>query len=157
MHQNFKFIILVFVTMFVTSCSENYSNGERIGLVTQFSRTGVFFKTYEGHLNMTQTGMNSSQPFDFSVDRDSEDPQIISMLDSAATFGWKIKLRYHETFGYNWFSNRGQTDHFISRVEILDRNPVGNLFNNSSVHPTTGHVVDTIYVVIYDPTKCPCK
>lgn len=157
MHQIFKFIFLFFVTIFVTSCSENYSNGERIGLVTQFSRSGVFFKTYEGHLNMTQTGMNSSQPFDFSVDRDSEDPQIISMLDSAATLGWKIKLRYHETFGYNWFSNRGETNHFVSRVEILDRNPVGNLFNNSAVHPTIGHVIDTIYVVIYDPTKCPCK
>ena len=149
-------IVLLFFALFATSCSEKYSNGERIGLITQFSRSGVIFKTWEGHLNMTQTGMNSSQPFDFSIDRDMEDQKTISMLDSAATLGWKVKLRYHQTIGYNWFSNRGETNHFITTVEILDKNPVGNLFGTKDTH-TSGHVIDTIYVVIYDPTKCPCK
>ena len=56
-------------------CSENYSNGERIGVVTQFSNTGVIWKSHEGHLNVTQTGMNSSVPFDFSIDNDNENRQ----------------------------------------------------------------------------------
>lgn len=157
-----KFILLGLAAFLMTSCTENYSNGERIGLVTQFSKTGLMFKTHEGHLNLTQTGMNSSSavPFDFSVDADSEDPKVVSTLDSAATYGWKVKIVYHETFGKNWFGTRGETNHFVKSVDVLDRNPVGSIFNGeksgsksgSCGCKTTGKVVDTIYVVI-DKTK----
>jgi hypothetical protein len=131
------------------SCSENYSNGERIGVVTQFSNTGLVWKSHEGHLNVTQTGMNSSVPFDFSIDNDAEDPKVIAALDSAAQHGWKVKLVYHEVAGYNWFSNRGNTNHFVTKVEILEKN-FGNAFNgpNNNTTPTTGHVIDTIYVIL---------
>lgn len=153
-----KLILGLIVALVITSCTENYSNGERIGLVTQFSKTGLIFKTHEGHLNLTQTGMNSSSavPFDFSVDADNEDPNIVATLDSAATYGWKVKIVYHETFGKNIFGTRGETNHFVKSVEILDRNPVGNIFNNDKQNKTsncdckvTGKVIDTIYVVIY--------
>jgi len=160
-----KRIITIFAlaAIALTSCTENYSNGERIGMITQFSKTGLVFKTHEGHLNLTQTGMNSSstKPFDFSVDRDNEDDNIVATLDSAATYGWKVKIKYHEVFGWNWFSNRGETDHFVSDIQILDRNPIGHIFGDSE-KPTSGEstcgcknegkVIDTIYVVI-DKTK----
>lgn len=77
----------ILLALFTTSCSENYSNGERIGLVTQFSKTGIIWKSWEGHLNMTQTGMNSSTPFNFSIDNDNEDSTVVRKLDSAANFG----------------------------------------------------------------------
>lgn len=144
------FITLVSVILF-TGCSENYSNGERIGVITQFSKSGIFFKTHEGHLNVTQTGMNSSVPFDFSIDRDNEPEGIISTLDSCAEFGWKVKLIYHETMGWNWFANRGETNHFITQVEVLEKN-FGNAFNGKNTETTEnfrqGRVIDTIYVVI---------
>jgi hypothetical protein len=142
-----KYIPFLFLACLLCSCSENYSNGERIGLITQFSSSGAFHKSWEGHLNMTQTGMNSSQAFDFSIDNDHEDQVVINAIDSAAQHGWKVKLTYHETIGKNWFSNRGDTDHFITAVEILDKSPLSALLNNrdSSVH---GHTIDTIYVVI---------
>ena len=139
-------LALLFFTLVFTSCQENYSNGERVGVITQFSKTGVFYKTWEGHLNVTQTGMNSSVPFDFSIDGDREDQNIINTIDSAAQHGWKIKLVYHQTFGKNWFSNRGETDHFITKVEVLEKN-FGNAFNGTQ-QKTTGRVIDTIYVVI---------
>lgn len=130
------------------SCSENYSNGERIGVVTQFSNTGLVWKSHEGHLNVTQTGMNSSVPFDFSIDNDAEDPKVVALLDSAAQHGWKVKLVYHEVAGYNWFANRGATDHFVTKLEVLEKN-FGNAFNGSSnSEKVTGRVIDTIYVVI---------
>jgi hypothetical protein len=138
------FALLLPASLFLTSCSENYANGERIGLVTQFSRSGVINKSWEGHLNLTQTGMNSSsaEPFDFSIDNEHEDENVINQIDSAANLGWKVKLTYHETFGKNWFKNRGETDHFITGVTVLDRNPVGHIFGTSGVH-------DTIYLVIF--------
>lgn len=107
--------------------------------------------------------MNSSSavPFDFSVDADNEDAKIVATLDSAATYGWKVKIVYHETFGKNWFSTRGETNHFVTSVDVLDRNPVGSIFNGdksastksgSCGCKTSGKVIDTIYVVI-DKTK----
>ena len=137
--------VVLLITKF---CTENYSEGERIGFVTQFSKTGLIYKTWEGHLNLTQTGMNSSQPFDFSIDRDKSEPFVISTIDSAAQFGWKIKLRYHQTFGLNWFHNRGETNYFITKCEVLDRNPMGSLFNKETNVHQSDKVHDTIYLVI---------
>jgi hypothetical protein len=139
-----KLLLSLLSAAALTSCTENYSNGERIGVITQFSETGLFWKSWEGHLNVTQTGMNSSVPFDFSIDNDHPDTKVIRMLDSAANLGWKVKLVYHETAGKNWFQNRGETSHFVTKVDVLDRN-FGAKFSESR---TTGHVIDTIYVVI---------
>jgi hypothetical protein len=151
-----KLLGMMMVLFVLASCSENYSNGERIGLITQFSRTGVIFKTHEGHLNLTQTGMNSSssEPFNFSIDRDSEDRRIIDTIEKAALYGWKVKLVYHETFGYNWFKNRGMTDHFITNVEVIDRNMVSNTMNKQSKSSNSSSTIhDTIYVVIDNRKK----
>lgn len=141
-----KLLLAALVLIALASCTENYSNGERIGVITQLSNTGVFWKSYEGHLNVTQTGMNSSVPFDFSVDNDHPDPAVVKLLTDAAQKGWKVKLVYHETSGKNWFKNRGGTSHFVNKVEILDT-AMATLFSNKTQQPT-GHVIDTIYVVI---------
>ena len=148
-----QFSLASFLMLGLISCSENYSNGERIGLVTQFSKRGVIFKTWEGHLNITQTGMNSADGFDFSIDSDEEDPNTVKLLDSAASVGWKVKLIYHQTIGKNWFSNRGETNYFIDSVIVIDRNfSVHNSTNpaatNSPKSTNSGRAVDTVYVVI---------
>lgn len=144
-----SFISLLIIIALLTSCSENYSNGERIGVVTQFSKTGVFWKSHEGHLNVTQTGMNSSVPFDFSIDNDNESQDLINTIDSAAQFGWKVKLIYHETFGKNWFNNRGETSHFIEKCEVLEKNFANTFSGKGSTDQVVGgRVIDTIYVVI---------
>jgi hypothetical protein len=149
-----KLLFIAVATLILTSCSENYSNGERIGVITQFSEKGMVWKSHEGHLNVTQTGMNSSVPFDFSIDNDNEPTGIVSLLDSAAEHGWKVKLVYHETFGKNWWRNRGETTHFINKVEVLEKN-FGNAFNGKQIDQpkVTGKVIDTIYVVIVDKER----
>lgn len=144
-----KTIIAVLLITALSSCTENYSNGERIGLITQFSQSGMIWKSWEGHLNMTQTGMNSSTPFDFSIDNDNEPEGLVKTLDSAAQYGWKVKIVYHETFGKNWFANRGETNHFVKSCQVLDKSPIQSAFGKSESH---GKVIDTIYVVI-QPNK----
>jgi hypothetical protein len=149
-----KFFMLALVaTMFLTSCTENYSNGERIGMITKFSQKGLVYSSWEGSLNTTQTGMNSATPFEFSVDNDVNDPTVISTLDSAATQGWKVKIKYHETWNKNWFKNRGETNYFVKEVEVLDRDPMGSVFGGNSNKNTGGRVVDTVYVVIVPKEK----
>ena len=116
--KTIKFICLSLgLALVMTSCTENYSNGERIGMLTKFSQKGLVFDSWEGTLNTTQTGMNSAQPFEFSVDNDVNDPKTIAKLDSAATYGWKVKIKYHQTFGKNWLNNRGETNFFVNEVE----------------------------------------
>jgi len=142
------FLVVIF-SMTITSCEENYSNGERIGLITKFTSAGAIWKSYEGELHVTQTGMNSTATeFDFSVDNDrTPDPNIINTLDSAANKGWKVKIRYHQVWGMkNVFANRGHTDVFVDGVDVLDKNPMSAFSNKSAVN--TGHIIDTIYVLI---------
>ena len=149
-----KFIVLCFV-MLITACSNNYSNGERIGMITQFSKTGMVWDSWEGQLNMTQTGMNSSGEFYFSLDNDKPELQdrLIPILDSAAHYGWKVSLHYTEVLGFNKLRNRGLTNYFVDKVVVLDRNQM-NIFNkdakvSSNKKDTVfiGHR-DTVYVVI---------
>lgn len=153
MQHKHLFTIVLASTIVFTGCSENYSNGERIGLITQFSHKGIVWKSWEGQLNLTQTGMNSSgiEPFQFSLDNDNEDSTVRKKIDSAANFGWKVKLIYHETMGKNWFSNRGSTDHFITNCMVLDKNPVANILGSDST--LKGRVRDTVYLVIYRDKK----
>ena len=152
--KTIKFITAALVSaILLSSCTNNYSNGERIGMITKFSEKGLLFKSWEGTLNTTQTGMNSGNSFEFSVDNDVNDPKVIAKLDSAANLGWKVKIKYHQSFGLNWFNNRGETNFFVSEVVVLDKNPVGNMFGKEGAKaPVTGKVIDTIYVVI-DKTK----
>lgn len=132
--KNFKLlmsIILAFSIMF-TSCSENVSNGSRVGLVTKFSRSGLFIKTWEGELTLTQTGMNSNngEDFNFSIEKPKETERlnVISILDSAMNYGWKVRLTYHKCSGIlNAFSRRGSTNYFIDKIEILNKNPLKDL------------------------------
>jgi len=150
-------IFLIAVSVVMMSCMENYSNGERIGLVTQFSKRGMIYKTWEGHLNITQTGMNSADGFDFSIDRKDKknsNDRSIPLLDSAASLGWKVKLIYHETMNRNWFNLRGETSHFIDSVIVIDKNfsnhnsTSGTQKQSESSTNSSGRVVDTIYIVI---------
>lgn len=150
--KNTLFALALF-SLTLVGCSENYSNGERIGFVTKFSNRGLIWKSWEGELNLTQTGMNTSSTFQFSIDNDRQDENVVKTLDSAATLGWKVKIRYHETAFKNWFRNRGETSHFVETVEVLDRTPL-SVFNTPQKDGT--HVagkVDTIYLVIWRDKK----
>jgi len=148
------FLLLTVVAFTTMSCSENYSNGERIGFLTKFSEKGLVYKSWEGELNLTQTGMNTSSLFNFSIDNDNPDQKVIATLDSAAVQGWKVKVTYHEVTGWNWFKNRGETDYFVTNVVVLDKNMVNNIkdiTNPGARYGSGGKVVDTIYVVVINP------
>lgn len=130
----------------LAGCTENYADGERIGLITQFSNAGMLCKTWEGHLNLTQTGMNSSVPFDFSLDAGNPPPDAVRLtIDSASTYGWKVKLRYHEVRNKNITGCRGETDHFVTAIEVLDRD-ISHMRVPGSVSSATPP--ETVYVVI---------
>ena len=142
-------LMAVIAILSFTSCTENYSNGTRVGTITQFSRTGNFCKSYEGHLNVTQTGMNSAAGFDFSIDNDNEPVGLSSVLDSSMNYGWKVELKYHQVSAMkNWFNNRGHTDYFVNSCKVLDRgfNTIFSTNTNKSTNSSINSVLqkDTI-------------
>lgn len=153
-----RFIAIVSALLILSSCSEQYGSGERIGVITKFARSGLIFKSWEGELHVTQTGMNSTMnDFDFSIDNnvESDRENVINALDSAAKLGWKVRLHYHQVRLKNITGSRGDTDYFVDSVQVLDKN-MATLFNNSGGNnpvPTgpparQGKIIDTIYVVI---------
>lgn len=149
-------ILLIALSLVFTSCSEDYGTGERIGVITRFSRSGLLFKSWEGELHVTQTGMNSTMnDFDFSIDNnvETERKNAINLLDSAAKMGWKVRIMYHQVRGTNITSSRGDTEYFVDSVQVLDKN-MTTIFNNNNNTDTIrrGRIIDTIYVVI-DKTK----
>ena len=136
--------------MTLVSCKENYSNGEKVGNLIEFTTKGVFWDSWEGRLNLTQTGMNTSgDPFSFSFDNDRNDQDsLISIMKEAQVKGWKLKIRYHSVWGFkNFFCNRGETDYFVDDVTILDKD-FANPLKHIQQAQSAGRVVDTIYVVI---------
>ena len=139
---------IILCMVLLQSCKENYSNGEKVGNLIEFTQKGVIYDSWEGRLNMTQTGMNTSgEPFSFSFDNDRDDQDsIINLMKQAQVEGWKLKIRYHEVWGVkNVFYNRGETNYFVDGVTVLDKdfaNPLRQLGQQQ------GRVVDTIFVVI---------
>ena len=141
------FVVAVATCMMAVSCKENYSVGEKVGTLTEFAKSGLLWDSWDGRLNLTQTGMNTAgEPFEFSFDNDRDDQDsLISLLQQAQVDGWKIKIKYHRVQGWNWFENRGRFDYFVDDVEVLDKNFANVLRMGDAPQ---GHVIDTIYVVI---------
>ena len=139
---------VAFLLIMFTGCKENYSQGEKVGNLIEFAKKGVIWDSWEGRMNLTQTGMNTSgAPFQFSFDNDRDDQDsLIQVLYQAQVEGWKVKVKYHAVWGLkNVFNNRGETDYFIDDVEVLDKefaNPLRNMTGRQ------GHVVDTVWVVV---------
>lgn len=143
---------LVVASLF-TSCKEHFSDGERVGTVTKFSKAGVFWDSWDGLLNITQTGMNSSgEPFTFSIDNDRNDQQkLIDTLVKAQVEGWKVKIKYHQVWGAkNVFNNRGESDFFVDDVIVLDKDfsKIGDIVKKTSKPSASVPKRDTILVKI---------
>lgn len=116
------FFLLVFgVFYYLTVWS--YSDGERAGTVSTFSRRGYVFKTYEGVLNVGgfsgETGSLTPQYFSFSV----EDDSVATKINDAIRTGKRVTLHYEEKLvRLPW---NGETKYFVTEVELID-NPYGN-------------------------------
>lgn len=144
-----KIILFLIAVICLTSCKDHFPDGERVGTVIKFSKDGVFWDSWNGLLNVTQTGMNSSEePFAFSMDNDRIDQQnLIDTLIKAQVEGWKVKIKYHKVWrANNVLKNRGKSDYFVDDVIVLDKNfsKIGDIVKGTN--KTAPH--DTLYVKI---------
>ncbi|GAB3928179.1 hypothetical protein [Larkinella terrae] len=113
----FIFLLVVFgVIYYLTAWS--YSDGERAGTISKYSRRGFMFKTWEGVLNVGgfsgETGSLTPQYFDFSVKDDS----VAQQINQAVKTGQRVTLHYEEKLvKLPW---NGETKYFVTGVEIVE-------------------------------------
>jgi hypothetical protein len=110
------FLLVIFGILYgLTGWS--YSDGERAGTISKFSRRGFMFKTYEGVLNVGgfsgETGSLTPQYFDFSV----KDDAVAKQITDAVKTGQRVTLHYEEKIiRFPW---NGETKYYITNVELL--------------------------------------
>ncbi|GAB3253311.1 hypothetical protein GCM10027347_13030 [Larkinella harenae] len=113
----FVFLLIVFgVFYYLTAWS--YSDGERAGTISRYSRRGYVFKTWEGVLNVGgfsgETGSLTPQYFDFSVKDDS----VAALINKAVRTGQRVTLHYEEKLvKLPW---NGETKYFVTDAEIVE-------------------------------------
>ncbi len=93
-----------------------YSEGDRAGVISKFSKKGVLFKTYEGELNegaQGQMGNMVNRLWAFTVD--SDDPKVVEILQDAMLTGRRIRVHYEQR--YMKFSWMGDTEYFVTKVD----------------------------------------
>lgn len=91
------------MALLLGGCAPNYSEGERVGLVTKLSNKGLIWKSWEGSMNQggmkevtDDKGRASVVPntFDFNA----SDPAVIEKLRDAAKTGRRVELVYRQWF-----------------------------------------------------------
>jgi hypothetical protein len=95
-----------------------YSEGERAGVVSKFSRKGYVFKTYEGELNVGAQGQvsNMNQNIWAFTLQNSNDTAIINNLEDAMLYGKRVRLHYEQRiFKFFWM---GDSEFFVTRVDV---------------------------------------
>lgn len=124
--RNFLIILLVIVAGTYTLLYFGiYDEGVRAGNVVRISKKGVFFKTYEGQLNLQSFGAlkGTASPFletfDFSVEKSK--PGVVKELEAVALSGERVNLHYIKR--YSKFPWRGKTKYFITSVERKGEKP----------------------------------
>jgi hypothetical protein len=111
------FLLIIFgIVYYLTAWS--YSDGERAGTISKYSRRGFVFKTWEGVLNVGgfsgETGSLTPQYFDFSVKDDS----VAQRINQAVKTGQRVTLHYEEKLvKLPW---NGETKYFVVGVEVVE-------------------------------------
>lgn len=94
----------------------NYSSGQRTGVVVKLSKKGIFYKTWEGQMNigsMSTDGNGVAVPtvFNFSV----KDDAIAEEISRAAEEGKRITLVYEQALSRSF--REGETPYLIVDVK----------------------------------------
>lgn len=124
------FLLVVFGVLYALT-GWSYSDGERAGTVSKFSRRGFIFKTYEGVLNVGgfsgETGSLTPQYFDFSV----KDETVAAQIKEAVKSGQRVTLHYEEKImKLPW---NGESKYYITGVEVVG--PAMRPYGDTSAYP----------------------
>jgi len=86
---------VILLAIMTTSCMPNYSNGDRIAVVTKLSEKGMIWKSWEGEALVVVPGQVSTaiQP---QILRFNVDPKAVAAVQIALESGQRVKLVYRQ-------------------------------------------------------------
>lgn len=96
----------------VQACT--YSEGERTGIITKFSKKGVIFKTWEGKMTLGGEGASGTleNTWDFTVPKENE--EILEQVKKIARSAKPVTLGYEQVMPQiPWV---GETGYLITKV-----------------------------------------
>ena len=114
--------VVVLIAIFAVLNYAVYSEGTRAGQVIKVSKKGVFFKTWEGQLNMQSFGAIKSENtlaevFTFSVENGND--SIYAELEDVSLTGERVNLHYEEKFAkLPW---KGDSKFFIVKIDRMPK------------------------------------
>ena len=122
-----KTLLMLIITLTLSSCIE-YSSGSRFGQVIKFSRKGLFFKTWEGQMNIGGTTSSNDgglvpNTWMFSIDesrkRGENVARLVDLLLKAAATGERVEVKYmQEMVTAPW---RSSTPYLIQDVKLQEK------------------------------------
>ena len=116
---NMRYIrYLVFLLGFsLLCCGWKYSDGDRYGVITKYSKKGFVIKTWEGQLNLGAAGQQGDGGLGFNTwDFTVTDEKLNLIIMEAMQKNYRVRIRYKE----NLYITRcqGETNYFVQHVEI---------------------------------------
>lgn len=107
-----RVLIALIVAAISVACGKNYSNGDRIGVVTKLSYKGVAMKSWEGEMLVAlPAGVSAIQPevFAFNVDA-----VAVNKVKAAMDSGKRVRLVYRQWLIAPWSIDHG---HVVTDVQ----------------------------------------
>ncbi len=103
----------------VSGCNSGYSDGDRVGTISKFSRKGVIFKSWEGEMALggfktdKQSGQSIANIWTFHAKN-----SMANKVKDAMNTGKPVKLSYSQ-----WLVNPidQDSDYDITNVEVLNQ------------------------------------
>ena len=94
-----------------------YSSGERVGKIIKIADKGLIWKTTEAEMVLSQGGFSVTYVWDFSVDENSINKNILKTdLQKAFDSGANIKVEYEQKAGFvPW---RSKTTYLVQDIKF---------------------------------------
>lgn len=109
----------VMVTSGCTGCGSGYSEGDRVGVVTKFSRKGLICKSWEGEMVLTGFRSADNGAVVANIWRFSANDAVASQVSKAMQTGGPLKLSYSQ---WAWGPFCQDTEYDITKVELAGTN-----------------------------------
>lgn len=88
--------------LLLAACAPEYSDGSRFGVVTKLSFKGIFWKSWEGELNMGGVKPSADGGVVANVFAFNADPAAVEKLKLAMSKGQRVELVYRQWFLPPW-------------------------------------------------------
>lgn len=117
--MGFAMLATVMATSGCTGCGSDYSDGDRVGVVTKFSRKGLVCKSWEGEMTLTGFRPAENNTMVANIWKFSADDNIAPQITKAMQTGGPLKLTYRQ---WAIAPSCQDTDYNITAVDLAGTN-----------------------------------